>query len=574
MKGRSLNVRGGLLWLLAIVVFAGAASTAAGQGGEPRTFAIKGAKIVPVSSAPIENGTVVVSRGVIVAVGANATVPADAWVLDGKGWTVYPGLVDAFTEVGLGSAAPEEGAGGRGGGRPSGPAPAGPQAQNIARGPEDRPSTTPWRIAADEVNPGDSKIEAWREAGFTTVVAAPKAGLFPGQASVLDLAGERAGDLVVKRTVAVPVSFRAPGGFRSFPGSLMGGIAYVRQVWIDTKWDTQADAQYTKNPKGKERPRYDRSDAALAEALAQHDVVLLPGNTSLQMRRALRLGEEWNLSAVLYGGQMAYDMAPEIAEKKVPVLVDLKWPEAEKDSDPEKTPSLRELRFRDRAPSSPAALQKAGVKFAFYSGDIGSAKDLLPAVKKSIDAGLSEDAALRALTLSPAEIFGVADVTGSIEPGKIANLVVTDGDLFDKKTKVKVVFVDGKKFEIREPLRPSDAPKGDMTGKWKLSITGGPQGDEEATADLTMASDGTLSGQVVTSYGSGAVFGGWVSGEKFSFTINLIISGSPADVLFKGTLDGSSLKGTVDALEYHLELKGSKPEKPEKTEALLAGGAR
>ena len=215
--------------------------------------------------------------------------------------------------------------------------------------------------------------------------------------------------------------------------------------------------------------RYDQSTEALNDALHKHAVVLIPGNTSLEIRRALVLGEEWKVNSVIYGGQMGYEVAAEIAAKKVPVLVDLKWPEAAKDGDPEDVPSLRTLRFRDRAPSSPAALEKAGVKFAFYSGGIATAKDILPAVKKSIDAGLSPDAALRALTLSPAEIFGVADVLGSIEKGKIANLVVTDGDLFDKKTKVKIVFVDGRKFEVREPLRPSEPPKGDLTGKWKLS---------------------------------------------------------------------------------------------------------
>src|SRR5258708_26503857 len=127
---------------------------------------------------------------------------------------------------------------------------------------------------------------------------------------------------------------------------------------------------------------------------------------------------------------MGYEIAPEIAAKKMPVLVDLKWPEPEKDGDPEATPSLRTLRFRDRAPSSPAALGKAGVKFAFYSGGITAPKDILPAVKKSIDAGLSPEAALRALTLSPAEMFGVAEILGSIESGKIANLILAHGHFF------------------------------------------------------------------------------------------------------------------------------------------------
>ena len=531
-----------------------------GQGGEPRTFAIRGAKVVPVSSAPLENATVVVSRGVITAVGTNVAIPPDAWVIDGKGLTIYPGLIDGFTDVGV-APAPAAAPAGDGTGRPQ---------QIVSRGPEDRPATTPWRSAADEVNASDPRVETWRSAGFTTVIAAPKGGMFPGQAAVLDLGGERPGDLVVKSTVAIPVSLQAPGGFRSFPGSVMGGIAYVRQVWLDTNWDTQADAIYEKNPRGLERPKYDRGDAALAAALSKHAVVLIPGNTSLQIRRALRLIEEWKLNAVLYGAQMSYEVAPEVAAKKIPVLVDLKWPEAEKDGDPEATPSLRALRFRDRAPSSPAALGKARVKFAFYSGGITAPKDILPAVKKSIDAGLSPEAALRALTLSPAEIFGVAETLGSIENGKIANLVVTDGDLFDKKTKVKIVFVDGRKYEVRETLRPSEPPKGDLTGKWKLSFTT-PQGQEEATAELAMQTDGTLTGSVTSDHGTGSVFSGWVSGDKFRFTINISLEGSSSDVVFTGTFEGTSMKGSIQAMGYNFEFTGTKPTR---MAAVKAGGAQ
>jgi imidazolonepropionase-like amidohydrolase len=548
MGRRSVQLR---LWAFVLLgVWTGllATRTAWGQGGEPRTFAIRGAKVVPVSSAPIENATVVVSRGIITAVGTNVSIPADAWVIDGKGLTVYPGLIDGFTDVGV-AAASSPAQSGDAGAR---------QQPVISRGPEDRPATTPWRNAADEVNPGDPRVESWRMAGFTTVIAAPKGGMFPGQAAALDLGGERAGDFVVKAPVAVAVSLQAPGGFRSFPGSVMGGIAYVRQVWLDTNWDTQASAIYEKNPRGVERPKYDRSDAALAAALGKHAVVLLPGNTSLQIRRTLRLAEEWKLNAVLYGAQMGYEVAPEIAARKMPVLVDLKWPEAEKDSDPEATPSLRTLRFRDRAPSSPAALSKAGVKFAFYSGGITAPKDLLPAVKKSIDAGLSPEAALRALTLSSAEIFDVADTLGSIENGKIANLVVADGDLFDKKTKVKIVFVDGRKYEVREVLRPTEPPKGDLTGKWKLSFST-PQGQEEATADLSMQTDGTLTGSVTSDRGTGSVFSGWVTGEKFSFTINIAIEGNSSDVVFTGTFEGTSMKGSIQAMGSTFEFSGTKP---------------
>ncbi|HYX00432.1 MAG TPA: amidohydrolase family protein, partial [Candidatus Elarobacter sp.] len=242
----------------------------------------------------------------------------------------------------------------------------------------------------------------------------------------------------------------------------------------------------------------------------------------------------------------------------LPVLVNLKWPEAEKDADPEDKPSLRTLQFRDRAPSSPAALAKAGVKFAFYSGGITAPKDTLKAVKKSIDAGLAPDAALRALTLSAAEIFGVADRLGSIENRKIANLVVTDGDLFEEKTKIKMVFVDGRRFEIREPEKPKEPPKGDITGKWRLSYTT-PDGPEESTADLTMDKDGTISGTLTSKRGTASIISGYLSVDKFNFTINIPIEGSPADVVFSGTFDGTSLKGTIRVQGFALDFIGVKP---------------
>src|SRR2546427_7094081 len=454
------------------------------QGGEPQYFAIRGAKVVPVSGPPVENATIVISRGLITAIGKDLAIPPEAWAIDGKGLTVYPGLFDSFTDVGIPAAPPASGEGGP------------RRSSEGARGPEDRPYSSPWRSAADEVSLSDKRIETWRSAGFTTVVSAPKGGFFPGQAAVLDLAGERAGDLVVKSPVAIPLSLQPSEGFRGgFPNSIMGVLAYVHQVWLDTEWSAKAQAIYEKNPRGVERPRYDHTEAALAEALEDHALVLIPANNSVQLRRALELFDRWHVTGAIYGGQMAYEAAPEIAAKRVPVLVNLKWPEAEKDADPEDKPPLRTLRFRDRAPSSPAALAKAGVKFAFYSGGITAPTDTIKAAKKSIDAGLASDAALRALTLSAAEIFGVADRLGSIENGKIANLIVADGDLFEEKTKIKMVFVDGRKFEVREPEKPKDPPKGDISGKWKLSYTT-PDGPEESTADLTMDKNAPVAGRL------------------------------------------------------------------------------
>jgi imidazolonepropionase-like amidohydrolase len=563
----ALLLAGGLAGLLA------SPSRLAAQGGEPQYFAIRGARVVPVSGPPMEGATVVVAHGVITAIGKDVQIPPDALIVEGKGLTVYPGLFDAFTDVGIPAAPEAAGPAAGAGARRMAP----PAGQEVSRGPEDRPGTTPWRSAADEASMSDKRIESWRSAGFTTVVSAPKGGMFPGQASVLDLGGERASDMVVKTPVAIPVSFQAPGGFGNFPGSLMGALSYVHQVWIDTDWSTHAQAAYEGNPHVA-RPRYDHSEAVLAEALEDGTVVMIPANNTVQMRRALEFPDRWNehgqIQGVIYGGQMAYAMAGEIAAAKMPVVVNVKWPEAEKDTDPDDKPSLRTLRFRDKAASSPGELAKAGVKFAFYDGGITAPKDILKAVKKSIDAGLAPDAALRALTLSAAEIFGVADRLGSIETGKIANLVVTDGDLFEEKTKISMVFVDGRRFEIHEPEKPKDPPKGNMTGSWKLSYTT-PEGAEESTLDVEMASDGTLSGTTSSKRGTASLISGYLSADKFSFTINIPIEGSPSDVNFSGTFDGTSLKGTISVMGYSIDFTGVKAGTgPSGGGGSVAGGAQ
>src|SRR5437763_4213527 len=285
------------------------------QGGEPQYFAIRGAKVVPVSGPPMENATIVVSRGLITAVRKEIAIPAEAWVVDGRGLTVYPGLIDSFTDVGLPVTPPASSEGGP------------RRSQEGAHGPEDRPYSTPWRTAADEATLSDKRIETWRNGGFTTVVSSPKGGIFPGQAAVLDLAGERAGDLVVKSPVAIPVTFQTSGGFGGgFPSSIMGTLAYIHQVWLDTEWSIKAQATYEKNPRSVARPRYDRTEAALAEALEDHAQVLIPANNAIQLRRALELVDRWKVKDATYanyGGQMAYEVDPDMATKKLPMLVNM-----------------------------------------------------------------------------------------------------------------------------------------------------------------------------------------------------------------------------------------------------------
>ena len=429
----------------------------------PRTLAIRNAKIVTVSGPVLNPGTVVVRNGLIEAVGENAPIPAGAWTIDGEGMTVYPGLIDSLSTVGIPGLAPAPGGrGGRGQATPTQsptptPAPAATPAAAAtapvtrAMGPEDRPATTSWVLAADEIDPSDHRIESVRSAGFTTTVTFPARAIFGGQGSIIDLASvQHSGEMVVVPAVGQYVAVSRGGGMfggfgAGFPNALMGYIAYIRQIYLDAEHYRLVQEAYAHSPRGMERPPYDRA----LEGVIESKRILLPANRVVEMDRMLRFAAELKQPAILYGMREAYRAEAALLLKKYgsPVLVSMHWNEAPRDPDPEADRTMRSLENIDQGPAAPALLQNAGVPFALYSDGLDQPRDLQRAVKKAIDAGLARPDAIRALTLSPAEIYGVADRMGSIEVGKIANLVVTKGDLFDDHTQIQMIFVDGKQYK-------------------------------------------------------------------------------------------------------------------------------
>ncbi len=425
----------------------------------PSVIAIRNAKVVPVSGPVLQKGTVVLKNGLIEAVGENAAIPADAWIIEGEGLTVYPGLVDGLSTLGLPSFAPATPAAAarRGGG---GAAPAAPTtnipAPPPARGPEDRPQTTSWLRAADQLDPADRRIEAARSVGYTAAATFPTRGIFAGQGAVIALAGnERAGNLVVAAPIGQYISTQTTGGFGGgFPNALFGIISYIRQIYLDADQYQKAKAMYAASPKGMARPPYDRA----LEGVIESPRILMPGRHLIEIDRNILLAKEFKQSVVLYGGHDGYRAADLLKEGGTSVLVSLKWPTRSADADPDEPQTMKDIVLRDKAPTTPAVLAKAGVKFAFYTDGVEGRANIYKAVKKAIDNGLSFDAALKAMTLAPAEIFGVADRMGSIEKGKIANILVTKGDLFQDRTEVKYIFVDGVKYEPAPEETPAGFP--------------------------------------------------------------------------------------------------------------------
>ena len=444
----------------------------------PRAYAITGGAAHLGDGTVLDDAVVVLEDGLITAVGPDAAAPPGAWEMDAAGKHLYPGFITALSDLGL------SGGGSAAGARPSGGPAAGEP--RPARGPEDRPATFSWRRAADSVAVSDDRIAARRSRGFTSALSVPRNGIVSGHGAFLNLietGGADARDLVLSEEAALMIRLET-ASFRSFPGSLMGVIAYLRQLFLDAAHYGAVRAAYDADPAGLPRPRYDRTLGPLAAAVAGEQPVLLPANLDKEVRRMTLLAEELGLRPVLYGGHEAADSASFLAERGVPILVNLDWPKADPDADPEAQVPLRDLRLRDRAPAAPAALAAAGVRFAFYrqaasrgggrSGGPpggrrgGGASDDLAAVRRAVERGLDPEAALTALTLAPAEIFGVDDRVGTLAPGKIANLVIADGDLFRGEAAISAVFVDG---VVHHPETDSD------TGEETDSTSGKAPGD-------------------------------------------------------------------------------------------------
>ncbi len=450
----------------------------------PSAIAIKAAHIVTVSGEDLPKATVLLKDGLIQDVGPNVTIPADAWVIDGTGLSVYPGFIDGLSTWGIPGATQTPATPARGAGaaqtpapatpnpatpNPATPAPATPNSPAQAameprvHGPEDRPQTYSFERAADLVAPTDNRLEAARAAGFTTAATFPNRGIVEGLGAMVDLAGERGRDMVVAQPIGQQIMFRTGGGGmgRSFPSSLMGNIAYVRQLYLDLNQYKQAKQLYAASPAGNRRPEYDHD----LEGLAESPRILLPADEAQQIDRMLSFGQELKVPFVLYGLHEAYKRVDELKQAKVALLIGLKWPEKPRDANPDDIPNYRELVMREQAPAVAGMFAKAGVKFGFYSDGVDTAPELKRAIKKAIDAGLSRADAIRALTLNVAEIYGVSDRLGSIEKGKIANLVVTKGNAFDDNSTIEYVFVDGKQFQPSKEMQEQAPANGTGRGR-------------------------------------------------------------------------------------------------------------
>ena len=419
--------------LVAMMVCAG--SVLAQQIGNPTTqqgvipprgtFAIRNARIVTVSGPDIENGTVVIRDGKIEAVGTNVTVPSGAQTIDGSGLSVYPGMIDAGTNMGLVEV---------------------PQGANGTVDTSEVGDLNPNAKALTAVNPHSAHIAVTRVEGITSTLTAPTGGLISGQAALINLLGTAPKEMAVAPNFALVINYPrlggGGGGFGGFqqPANLsetvtanQRRIEEIRKMLRDAEAYGRAQDAYAKD---KSLPRPDRNVVLepLIPYVRGEQPVILRADREAEIRGAIRFAEEMKLKPIILGGNDAWKVASLLKEKNVPVILTGVFSLPSREDDP-----------YDVLYEQPAKLQQAGVRFAISTGDAGAeVRNLAQYAGMAAAFGLSKADAVKSVTLYPAQIMNVADRLGSIEAGKMANIVVTDGDLLEIRTRIRYLFIDGR----------------------------------------------------------------------------------------------------------------------------------
>lgn len=452
------------------VAFAAAIAQSPGPGSPAAApvsdYALTNVRIVTAPGKVIERGTVVTRDGRISAVGASVNIPAGVVRMDLTGHTVYPGLIDAATSIGLPSptralptaAATTPDAGGRGGRGGRGAAPGVPAGARPANAPPAPPVVAPEldaaAEAADMFAPTADELKALRAGGVTTVGLVFNGGLFPGRIGAA-LTGTRSETRLGLRTgIGQEVSFGTKRG-GGYPATGIGAVAFIRQSFLDAQYEARLDKAFKAGTPGA-RPTNDPFSRALMAAAGNEMPSWFVASTERQLIRVAEISKEMGLkNPVVVGAQEGYRTIPLLKQSAATAVVSLAWPPADSVTGREfgligatkGGPGTSDSSITMQVKANAVSLAKGGVPVVFASFGGASGATFRDRIRSTIEAGMSPDDALRASTVAPAALLGITAAVGTIEVGKLANLVVVSGnDLFASGTPIKHVFVEGRLY--------------------------------------------------------------------------------------------------------------------------------
>lgn len=406
--------------------------------------ALTGARVVTAPGQVLEGATVVIRDGIIQAVGPNVSAPAGARVWDLSGHTIYPGFIDAHADLGL-DAVPEDGD-------------VGPTHWN--------PQVRAWFSTTMNLTDESERRSALRSQGFGVALAVPKQGIFRGKGSVVNLGDGGPRDRVLRPDLVQAVGFQRSfqlGG--SYPNSPMGTVALMEQTFMDADWYQRAWAAYESSGRAFLPPETSAALEALEPVIGGQQPALFETGSEEEYLRAHRIAGEFGVTPWFRGSGQEYRIIDVLQGRTEPLIVPLDFPDAPDVGDPEAAlnTSLAELRHWYLAPTSPGALARAGVPFAITSDGLASLNQFLPNLRIAVARGLTPTDALAALTVTPAGWLGIERTHGTIAQGKVANLVVADGDLFTQDADVVDVWIDGRAYDVTR------SPVIDVRGTWRIA---------------------------------------------------------------------------------------------------------
>lgn len=455
--------RSAVVGLLLLGLVIGRAPDAAAE--RPHVYAITGATVIVAPGERLESATIVVRDGLIEAVGSDVAVPADAESIDAAGMTVWAGFIDAYSHLGM----QQPQGGGQGGGF-----------NFAALFQQQRPEpgtghpialVHPQHKVTNELVAGDAEIGKRRDLGFGAALVAPRDGIFRGSSALVALGDGAPRDLVVVPVVAQHIGFDRGSFLGGYPSDLLGTMATIRQVSHDAMWYAEWLRRWEANPEGMQRPDYNDAFDALLPATSGPVRFIVEAGDNRAIERAVMLAGELGTQPIVVGGGYEYEMIDVLRAAGLDLIVPVNYADEPDVEDLDRLPSvsLQSLQRWEHGAGNAAALRQAGIRFAFTPYGMSNVAKFADNVRKAIEAGLDADAALAAVTTSPAAMLGVERILGTVQSGKIANLVVGTGEPFAEGTEIRHVFVDGHHWKIaeKEAVGDPDAVV-DPRGEWAV----------------------------------------------------------------------------------------------------------
>lgn len=434
--------------------------TGPGWAERPRIYALSEVRIVTAPGQVIERGTLVLRDGFVEAVGSDVDVPSDAEVISVEdGFTVYSAFIDAASSVGL-EPSPEI----------ASRRPGNDESKKLGA-PHELKAVHPEQSVVDGLDVGHSSVERHRELGFAVAHVLPQKGVFRGESAVMLLRSAPATELILAARYGQVVALETSSFMaREYPSAKIGAMAAVRQVLLDAQRQQLWNERYAASPASMQHPEYRASDRAMFAVLRRERPLVFVSLTRLDPGRFNDIATQFELRGVTVARGLG-DRGDELRAAAMPLLLPLEMPEKLDLDDPDVmlSTSLDEMQAMVRAARLPADLNDAGVEFAFVTAGMKSVRKFSENLAAIVEAGLPPDAALAAVTTTPARLLGLDQALGTIEAGKQANILVVNGDLFAAKPALRHMFVNGyhEAIEAEETIGDPNAIV-DPRGTWEI----------------------------------------------------------------------------------------------------------